>query len=217
MEFIHRHRLVITIISSAAALAIVVIIGVYGMLRGPAKESQPEQPAPAASALSTPPAQAEQLQPLPVTTSPEEFARSVAGALFNWDTRQEAGLADWAQVLVDVADADEAPAVAADVRTYLPGSEMWTRLRTYGTRQWLDIESITVPGAWATALTQASPGQIPRGAAAFTVVGTSHREGTQNTEVIRTERKVSFTVFVVCPVDEACTFLRLSKLDHPLE
>ena len=157
------------------------------------------------------------LQPLPDTSSPELFARNVAGVLFTWDTREAAGLADWEQVLVDVADADEAPAAAADVRGHFPGAEMWTRLRTYRTRQSLDIESITVPAAWATAVEQASAGQIPPGAAAFTVVGTSHREGTWNTEVIRTEREVSFTVFVVCPADETCTLLRLSKLDHPLE
>ena len=132
---------------------------------------------------------------------------------FDWDTRQDAGLADWVQVLVDAAAAEES---AADVRDYLPGAETWKRLGFYGTRQWLDVESVVVPAAWATALEQAAEGQIPRGAAALTVVGTRHRAGTWNTDVIHMAGKVSFTVFVVCPGQEPCTLLRLSTLDHPL-
>ena len=73
-----------------------------------------------------------------------------------------------------------------------------------------------MPAAWATALEQAGAGQIPQGAAALTVVGTRHRAGTWNTDEMRTERQVSFTVFVVCPGQESCSLLRLSKLDHPL-
>ena len=125
---------------------------------------------------------------------------------FDWDTRQDAGLADWVQVLVDAAAAEES---AADVRDYLPGAETWKRLGFYGTRQWLDVESVTVPAASATALEQAAEGQIPRGAAALTVVGTRHRAGTWDTDEMRTERQVSFTVFVACPGEQSCTLLRL--------
>ena len=207
--------LVTTVASSCASLVVLSVIGLFGLLRGPAEASAPAQPVPTASALSVMPT--EQPQPVLETSSPELFARSVAHALFDWDTRQDAGLADWAQVVVDVADAEEAAAVAADVRDYLPGAEMWQRLAAYGTRKWLDVESVTVPAAWATALEQAAAGQIPRGAAALTVVGTRHRAGTWNTDDMRTERKVSFTVFVVCASQEPCTLLRLSKLDHPLE
>ncbi|WP_104201201.1 hypothetical protein [Cryobacterium sp. Y29] len=215
MQFLHRRRLVVAIVGAGIALIVLAAIGLFGLLRGPAKASQPERPAPAASALAIAPT--DQPQPVLETSSPELFARSVAHALFDWDTRQDAGLADWAQVLVDVADAEEAAAVAADVRDYLPGAEMWERLSTYGTRQWLDVESVTVPAAWATALEQAEAGQIPQGASALTVTGTRHRAGTWNTNEMRTERQVSFTIFVVCPGQESCTLLRLSKLDHPLE
>ncbi|TFD68209.1 hypothetical protein [Cryobacterium gelidum] len=215
MHVFRRRRLVIAIVGAGLVLIVLAAVGLVGLLRGPAKTSQPEQPAPTASALPVVPT--DQPQPVLETSSPELFARSVAHALFDWDTRQDAGLADWAQVLVDVADAEETAAVAADVRDYLPGAEMWQRLATYGTRQWLDVDSVTVPAAWATALEQAAAGQIPQGAAALTVVGTRHRAGTWDTEVMRTERQVSFTVFVVCPGQESCTVLRLSKLDHPLE
>jgi len=215
MHFLRRRRLVIAIAGAGLVLIVLAVIGLFGLLRGPAKSGLPARPAPTASALSVVPT--DQPQPVLETSSPELFARSVAHALFDWDTRQDAGLADWAQVLVDVADAEEAAAVAADVRDYLPGAEMWQRLAAYGTRQWLDVESVTVPAAWATALEQAAAGQIPRGAAALTVVGTRHREGTFDTDAMRTERQVSFTVFVVCPGQESCTLLRLSKLDHPLE
>jgi hypothetical protein len=215
MQFLRRRRLVIAIAGAGIVLIVLAAVGLFGLLRGPAKSSQAERPAPAASALAIVPT--DQPQPVLETSSPELFARSVAHALFDWDTRQDTGLADWAQVLVDVADAEEAAAVAADVREYLPGTEMWQRLAAYGTRQWLNVESVTVPAAWATALEQAAAGQIPRGAAALTVVGTRHRAGTWDTDEMRTDRQVSFTVFVVCPGQESCTLLRLSKLDHPLE
>jgi hypothetical protein len=107
--------------------------------------------------------------------------------------------------------------LASDVRGYLPGTAMWERLRAYGTRQWLELDSVTVPETWSTALGQAVSGQIPIGAAAFTVVGTRHRAGTWDTEGMRTEQLVSFTVFVVCAGTEPCTLLRISQLDHPLK
>ena len=215
MHVFRRRRPVIAIVGAGIVLIVLAAVGLFGLLRGPAKTSQPEQPAPTASAL--PVVLTDQPQPVLETSSPELFARSVAHALFDWDTRQDAGLADWAQVLVDVADAEEAAAVAGDVREYLPGAEMWQRLSSYGTRQWLDIESVVVPTAWATALEQAEAGQIPQGASALTVTGTRHREGTWNTDDIRSEHTVTFTVFVVCPSQGSCTLLRLSKLDHPLE
>ena len=217
MQFIHRHRLVLAIVGSGIALTVLVAIGVYGLMRGPAKTSQPERQAPEASISSPSTSLPDRPQPVLVTTDAELFASSVAAALFTWDTRHEGDLSEWVQVLVDVADADEAAAVASDVRGYLPSTEMWGQLGTYGTRQWFEHESIVVPAAWSTALEQATSGQIPRDAAAFTVVGSRHRAGTWDTEAIRTERKVTFTVFVVCPGQEPCKLLRLSQLDRPLE
>jgi hypothetical protein len=219
MHFIHRRRLVIAIVGTSVALIMVVIIGVSGLLRGPSQASQSERPAPAASVSPTPapPARAGQPQPVLVTSTPELFARSVARALFTWDTRDPGGLSSWAQVLVDVADVDEAAAVAADVRGYLPGAESWKQLGAYGTRQWLELQSVAVPAAWSTAQAQATAEQIPPGAAAFTVVGTRHRVGTWDAEVVRTDRTVTFTIFVACPDQKSCTLLRISQLDRHLE
>ncbi|TFC74566.1 hypothetical protein E3O45_10250 [Cryobacterium sp. TMS1-20-1] len=217
MHFTHRRRLVIAIVSSGIALIVLIVVGLFGLLRGPDKPSEAARPAPAASASPVPTARPDQPPPILATTDPEKFTRSVAGALFNWDTRDRVGLSDWAQVVVDVANTEEAPAVASDVRDYLPAAQIWQQLTTYGTRQWLEIESVTVPEAWSTALQQAAPGQIPQGATARTVTGTRHREGTYNTQAQQTERPVTFTVFVVCPAHETCTLLRLSQLDHPLE
>jgi len=217
MRFVLRHRLILAIVGSGITLTALVVIGVFGLLRGPETPSQAERRAPEASVSSPSPTSADQPRPVLVTSHAELFARSVAAALFTWDTRHEGDLSVWVQVLVDAADADEAAAVAADVRGYLPGAEMWGQLGTYGTRQWLEVESVVVPDAWSTALEQAASGQIPRGAAAFTVVGSRQRAGTWDTEVMRTERKVTFTVFVVCPGLEPCRLLRLSQLDRPLE
>jgi hypothetical protein len=217
MHFAHRRRLIIAVIGSGIALISLVVVSGYGLLRGPAKVSQPESRAVEVPISRTSPQRADQPQPVLVTTDPGPFARSVARALFTWDTRHEAGLSEWAQVLVDVADPDEASAVASDVRSYLPAAEMWSQLGAYGTRQWLEVESVVVPDAWSTALEQAAPGQIPVGAAALTVLGTRYRAGTWDTEILRTHRMVAFSVFVRCPGSDPCTLLRLSQLDRPLQ
>ena len=211
-----RRRLVLAIAATGVALAAVIIVGVFGLLRGPAPATVPESPAQVASA-SVPSQRADNPRPVLDTAHAEPFARSVARALFNWDTRHEGGPTPWAQRLVDVADPEEAAALASDIRGYLPATDMWEKLATYGTRQQLEVHSIVVPEAWRTALEQAAPGQIPTGSAAFTIAGTAGREGTWHSEVVRTERHVVFTVFVRCPDSEPCTLLRLSQRDKPLK
>lgn len=216
MHFRHRKRLLFASAGIGIALVSIMIIGVVGMLRGPSTASELEAPAHTAR-VSSASLGIDRPQPVLVTADPEAFARSVARALFSWDTRHEGGPSPWAQVLVEVADPNEGPAVASDIRGFLPETEMWEQLADYGTQQWLEVKSLGVPAAWSTALKQASPGQIPQGAAAFTIVASAHREGTWNTDVIRTKRDVAFTVFVRCPGGEPCTLLRLSQLDKPLK
>jgi hypothetical protein len=216
MHFRHRKRLLIAFAGIVIALTFIVIIGVLGLLRGPSTASELQALAHTAK-VSSASVGIDRPRPVLVTAHPESFARSVARALFDWDTRHEGGPSPWAQVLVDVADPDEGSAVASDIRGFLPVTEMWEQLAEYGTRQWLEVESVHVPDAWSTALKQAIPGQIPQGAAAFTLVASAHREGTWNTDVIRTKRDVTFTVFIRCPGGEPCTLLRLSQLDKPLK
>ncbi|MET0860344.1 MAG: hypothetical protein ABW091_04870 [Microbacterium sp.] len=211
-----RRRTVLAIAGAGVALAALIILGVFGLLREPTPATGPESPAQMASA-SVPSQRADKPRPVLVTAHAEPFARSVARALFNWDTRHEGGPSPWAQMLVDVADPEEAAALASDIRGYLPATEMWEQLATYGTRQRLEVHSVVVPEAWRTALKQAAPEQIPTGSVALTVAGTADREGTWRSEVVRTERLVVFTVFVRCPDVEPCTLLRLSQLDKPLK
>ena len=222
MQFVLRHRLMVALIGSGVALLVIAAVGLYGLLRGPAQTVHPEQQTKEGSVSSWSPVTGDQSTsdlPHPVVQTPdaELFVRSVASALFDWDTRTDGGPSEWAQPLVDVAAADEAPAVASDVRNYLPNAEMWDRLSTYGTRQWLEISSVAVPDTWSDALAQATPGQIPRGAVAYTLTGTRHRSGSWGAEPVQSERAVAFTVFAVCPTLENCTLLRLSQLDRPLK
>ncbi|MBN9178779.1 MAG: hypothetical protein J0I43_15610 [Microbacterium sp.] len=219
-----RRRLLFAAIAGGLALLLLVGLGMYGLLRGPATNGpDPEEsaspaaatPAPSAAAPSSP-------EPIPALSDPEGFARQVAQALFTWDTSSGLEPSDYAQVLADAADTTEANALATDVRTYLPSPEAWAQLRTYQTRQRLTIDSVVVPEAWATAEAQAAPGQIPRGATAYTIEGTRHRTGIWSTEPVEASRPVSFTVFIVCtpPAPEfradMCRLLRLSALANPL-
>lgn len=214
---LYRRRVIIALAAGASALLLLVTVGLVGLLRGPANAGETEQVARKASVPHDSATRVLQPRPIVATSDPERFARAVTRALFTWDTRHPGGVSAWAQTLVDAADADEASAVAADVRTYLPTTNYWTRLAVYGTRQWIVVESIGVPDAWATALAQAAPGQIPEDAAAFTVVGDRQRSGTWGEQEMRTSRQIAFTVFVSCPAEEPCVLLRLSRPDAPLE
>lgn len=216
MHSFNQRRLVIAIVSGGLALIVLMSIGVYGLLIGPPKTASSAPPTFAGSGPSASPERAVEPQSVLLTSNAEMFARSVAQVLFTWDTRHEGGPSAWAQPLVDVAHVDEAAAVASDVRSYLPSPEMWDRLATYGTRQWLEMESVAIPNTWFIAIEQATAGQIPPGAVAFSIDGTRKRLGTWGTDIVRTERVVKFTIFVVCSERETCALLRLSQPDQAL-
>lgn len=213
----HRRRVFVAASVGGALLLVLMTVGVFGLLRGPEPAAETERGAHESSAPASSPTPVLRPRPIADTTDPERFARAVTRALFTWDSRHPDGVSSWAQVVMDVADADEASAVAADVREYLPSPEYWARLADYGTRQWVDVESVVVPSAWSTALAQALPGQIPADATAFTVVGVSERAGTWGDEEMGTKRRVAFTLFVACPSGDPCVLLRLSRLDSPLD
>jgi len=208
--------IIATMISGAGILAVLVGVGVYGLLRGPESAQTPSAPtgsptiAPTAAPIAHP-------QPLPATTDPELFARAAASALFRWDTRGSAGPTEWAQTLIDVGDRDEAAGLASDIRGYLPTVEQWQRLDSYGTRQWLTIDSVRVPVTWASAVAEAAPGQLPPGAIAYTIGGVRHRSGNWDGKPTATAGEARFTVFIACPRAEDCRLLRLSRLNEPLE
>ncbi|GAA1996459.1 hypothetical protein GCM10009777_36610 [Microbacterium pumilum] len=203
-------------IAGGGILILLIGIGAYGLLRGPASTAPPST---ATSSASNPGVAAPVMQPRPLaaTARSEVFARSVADSLFRWDTRSSAGPAEWSQPLIDVGDADEAAGLASDVRGYLPTVEQWDQLEMYGTVQRLTIDVIRVPAAWAGAVAQAAPGQLPPGAIAYTISGIRHRNGTWDGEPTTTASEVTFTVFIACPRDQHCRLLRLSRLNEPLE
>jgi len=217
MFSLHRRRVIVAASVGAALLLVLVVVGIFGLVHGPEPAAESEPVAHESSAVASSPTPVLRPRPIANTTDPERFARAVTRALFTWDSRYPGGVSSWAQVVVDVADADEASAVAADVREYLPSPEYWARLADYGTRQWIDVESMVVPNAWSTALAQAAPGQIPAEATAFTIIGVSGRAGTWGAEQMRTNRRVEFTLFVSCPTGDPCVLLRLSRPDSPLD
>ncbi|SJN15550.1 hypothetical protein FM104_00365 [Microbacterium esteraromaticum] len=218
-----RRRLLIATIAGGLVLLLLVGVGIYGLLRGPAPQTDttPTDPSPAATSPLTN-ARRDGPASVPRGGGPEAFARAVAEALFTWDTATGYAPSEYAQVLADVAAGEEAEALAGDVRSYLPAAQAWAQLRQYQTRQWLTIDAAVIPESWETAVSQAAPGQIPEGAVAYTISGTRHRDGTWDTEPVEASRPVAFTVFIVCtppvPVRGAglCELLRLSQLDNPL-
>ena len=219
-----RRRLLIAATAAGLALLILVGVGIYGLLRGPATPIPHPIQSPSSTAPATPGGPVRTGPVLvPRWGGPEAFARNVAAALFTWDTTSGHGPSDYAQMLADVAAGAEADALAGDVRAYLPTLEAWAQLRQYQTRQWLTIDTAVIPEAWETAVAQAAPGQIPAGTLAFTIEGTRHREGIWRTEPVEASRPVAFTVFIVCtpPIpgrgsSGMCELLRLSQLDNPL-
>lgn len=215
-------RLMIILIASAAVLAVLVGVGLYGLLLAPRSNPSPGRSNagdPPTSSTSAPSPGASTPPVIRESDDPEAFARALATALFTWDTATEFGPTDYAQVLVDVGDpsGNETAGLASDVRTYLPTADAWAQLRTMQTRQWLDISEVFVPDEWATALEQASDGQILPGTVAYTITGIRQREGINGTEPVTSSHDVAFTVFITCePTFDTCKALRLSELDNPL-
>ena len=222
-----RRTLLIASIAGGVVLLLLVGVGVYGLIRGP-QNAQPTDISATDSPAATHPADTSSgPEPVVAFGEPEEFAVAVAEALFTWDTTSGYGPADYAQMLADVTADEEADAAASDVRAYLPTPEALAQLRTHQTRQWLTIDTIEIPTAWADAVAQAAPGQIPDGTIAYTITGTRHRTGYWGTDPITTTHPVAFTVFLTCtpeqatapsadPITATCALLRLSQLDNPL-
>lgn len=159
------------------------------------------------------------LSSLPTTSDPEAFSRSVAEALFAWDTATIVGRTQHVDRLVAVADptGESTPGLVADLDNYLPNQAAWTQLAGYETRQWLTVDSVRTPTQWAVAEAQAGDELLP-GTAAYTVHGTRHRAGVWEDSPVSSQHDVAFTLFIVCgPSYPECHLLRLSMIDKPLE
>lgn len=219
-----RHR-AIAVLTALVAVLVLTGIGVYGLIAGPPTSNEPgtddrDQPGPAVTAPSGPvPTTTPRLPVVRPSADPETFARTVATALFSWDTGSGFMPLDYTSVILAVGDPSgaEQAGLAADIATYLPNREAWVELRQYATTQHLSIDDAYIPDAWADALAQAQPGQLADGTIAYTIEGTRHRTGIWNGEEVTSEHPVAFTVFLVCaPTYDTCHLLRLSQLDNPL-
>lgn len=208
------------ILGSIAGLILVTFIGigVYGLIAGP--------PAPATSDVqSTPtderpgmPSPRVTLGELPETSDPEEFARAVVVALFDWDTAGITGPEVIIEHLMTVADPTgyESPGLYQDLGRYLPTEEQWRRLREYDTRQQLLNVTLTVPEAWESIVSDPA-NELTEGTVAVTVDATRVREGGWHGETTRDESPLEFTMFLACPpATEQCALLRLSALGSSL-
>lgn len=153
-------------------------------------------------------------------SDPEAFADAVARALFDWDTAAPIPLSEHVGRLLAIADPTgaESQGLTVDVAAYLPTDEAWAYLKPYYTRQWIEIESITVPDRWPQAVEEAGPGGFAPGTTAYTIEGVRRRSGVWKGDEVSSAHAVAFTVFMVCgPTYPSCHLLRLSRLDEPLE
>lgn len=215
------------IITIAVVAGVVVLLAMAAMLVSHDRGGAPQTPS-RHETLHSPSAMASEstgrnfgsrLPPLESSSDPEEFARMVAHALFDWDTTRRGDPARLAGRLVAVADptGEATPGLVADLKAYLPTVDVWAMLRPYHTRQWIEITTVEVPSLWAQAVAQAGPGGLLPGTAAFTISGVRHRAGEWEDEPVNSEHEVEFTVFIVCaPSYPECHLLRLSRLNQPL-
>lgn len=172
-------------------------------------EPTPVEPATGATKLPT----------LHATSDPESFARQVAEALFAWDTATLIGRDDHIEQLIRLGDptGESTVGLLSDLGNYLPTPDAWAELTKYATRQWLSLDTVSVPTKWAEAEAQAGDALLP-GTTAYTIHGTRHRSGVWAGEPVSSEHAVAFTVFIVCgPSYPRCHLLRLSELDNPLD
>lgn len=159
-------------------------------------------------------------RPLVGITYPEAFAEAVAHGLFDWDTAAPGPLREYADRVLAVGDptGSESSGLLADVTAYLPTEKAWTYLTQFYTRQWIEIESISIPDLWPQAVSEAGPGGFAPGTTAYTIEGVRHRAGVWEGDDVTSTHEVAFTVFMVCgPTYPTCHLLRLSRVDEPLE
>ena len=219
-----RRRLV-ALVAAGIVLLLLAGVGVYGLLIGPRNPSTDDPRPEPSPTVTTPPSPEPSTPPRPQvpsvshSTDPVAFAEGVATTLFAWDTALGLWPLDYTSAILAVGDpsGDEQAGLASDIATYLPNRDAWIELRQYATTQYLVIDTLFVPDAWADAVAQAQPGQIAPGTTAVTIEGTRHRSGVWNGQPVTSEHAVAFTVFVVCaPTYPTCHLLRLSQLDNPL-
>lgn len=153
------------------------------------------------------------------TSDPETFATSVASTLFEWDATAARPLSHYTGRILAAAEptGEESAGLATDLTTYLPSPESWADLKTYRTRQWLDLTSYEIPEGWHSAEINGETADVPEGTTAYTITGLRRRSGIWQDKPAQTVDEVSFTIFMTCkPTYDTCRLLRLSQLNNPL-
>jgi hypothetical protein len=214
-------RQIAVILGCVLSLA-TLVIGVFGLVRGPEATEPTPAPRPSGEVRAIPEAATPVVtledRALPHTTDPIAYARTVATSLFDWDTSLGFLPTDYTAAVLADADpsGEETPGLIADVATYLPTVDQWLDLGAMEVRQTIEIDEAYVPESWTAAVQQAH-GHLRPGTTAVNVTGTRHRSGVWNGESAESAHPVAFTVFVACePSFDRCHVLRLSQLDHPL-
>jgi hypothetical protein len=219
LNALRRRRLIV--ISTVIAFLLLAVVTYTALVhRSAATSNAAKTPKDSRSQplVSAPPTHAD-LSSLPTTSDPQAFSRSVAEALFAWDTATMIGRTQHVERLVAVADptGKSTPGLVADLDNYLPNQAAWTQLAGYETRQWLTVDSVRTPTQWAVAEAQAGDDLLP-GTTAYTIHGTRHRAGVWEDSPVTSQHDVAFTLFIVCgPSYPECHLLRLSILDKPLD
>lgn len=218
MDTSARRRFLIILIGTLTIAVLLVGVGVYGLIRGPAPATTPDAPA-----AGTTPVPSHSVPTLPATlapsTDPVRYAREIADALFAWDTTTGHTRSDYLAALAGEAapDGEEGNGLVADLNGYYPTVEQWRRLLEYQTRQHLVIDTAVIPDSWPQIVASAGDKLAP-GTVAITIRGDRHRSGFWAGETAESVHKVAFTVFVLCPSDgDRCHLLRLSANGTPLE
>lgn len=207
-----------------AAMAAAVTLGCVGTALAFAGDGTDSAPQPRPSAVSRDTSAETSMEVATAgqvveTSDPAVFAVSAAQVLFSWDTTASTPLNEYTGRLLAVADpsGEESAGLATDLTTYLPSPESWEDLKTYQTRQWIDITSYEVPDGWNSAQDNAKSPDIAAGSVAYTISGLRRRSGIWQGDTAKTVDEVAFTVFMTCkPTYDTCRLLRISQLNNPL-
>jgi len=213
-----RRRLIVTLVVGAMALACMIGMGVYGLIRTPTHATVASTtrvlplPSPAATNVT-------QLRALAHTKDPITYAEAVARALFVWDTKSGLAVEDYQSVISEDADPSgaETSGLVNDLAAYFPTDAQWQQLRRYNTAETLTIKRAYIPPSWAQAAAS-DPSAVQPGTTAVTIDALRHRTGSWYGTPAATSDPVSFTVFVACqPTFPRCRILRLSGPNTPLK
>jgi hypothetical protein len=129
-------------------------------------------------------------------------ARSVAAALFSYDTRTSQ--AEWRQSVLRVASIADGSPAAQDIDALIPNGPQWAQMAAVGQRATFAVSEVHVPDLWRQ--TVAEHPELPPGAVGLTVNGTQRVvwEGGSS------QASLSVTLLLLCPpTTERCAVSRV--------